>query len=177
MTAPWAPFVSELPREYIRETLAEIRNPFEIAFYHSKNGFNFSASMRTGHSFLCSGYHKIDIERTYDKAAMVAKRFDGHLVQDWADTKAFINGTQGRNLVAMERKPGLNSQDLRDFTWPENPIMLFGTEGEGLPDDLIEASEHVVHIPMAGLVASLNVACAAGITMFHWYDQFMKVKF
>lgn len=176
MVAPYAEFIAGLPRDEIRKSLDEIRNPFEIAFFDSKNGFNFSAAMRTGHSFLCSGYHRIEIPKVYDKAAMTAKRFDNHLVHKWDSSKDFIEGTRGRNVVALEKKFGLESKDMRGFVWPENPIMLFGAEDSGLPDDLLDAAGNVVHIPLQGLVNSLNVACACGIAVYDWYSKFSKLR-
>lgn len=173
MAAPWADFIRELPRQEIRDSLDQIRNPFEMAFHHNKNSFNFSASLRTGNAFLCGGYHRIEIEQTYDKAAMTAKRFENHLVNIWRSTEDFLEGTKGRNIVGIEKRFGLDSKDIRDFEWPENPIMLFGNEDSGLPDDLLDKCCAVIHIPSNGLVHSLNVANAAAIAT---YDIYVKRK-
>jgi TrmH family RNA methyltransferase len=44
--------------------------------------------------------------------------------------------------------------------------LLFGSEGAGLPEDLLEAADLRVAIPMTGTAESLNLAVAAGILLF-----------
>jgi len=41
-----------------------------------------------------------------------------------------------------------------------------GTEGAGLPDELIKSCDESVAIPMAGKVESLNVGVAASLALF-----------
>ena len=43
---------------------------------------------------------------------------------------------------------------------------LFGNEAHGLPDDVLEAADHRVRIPIKGRAESLNLATAAGICLF-----------
>ena len=63
-----------------------------------------------------------------------------------------------------------------NFTRPEyNPVycgykscLIFGNEGLGLPQDLIDlCGEDKVTIPQIGVMRSLNVSTAAGIIMWH----------
>lgn len=44
--------------------------------------------------------------------------------------------------------------------------LLLGSEGAGLPDDLVRAADQRLSIPMQGRVESLNVGVAAGILLF-----------
>jgi RNA methyltransferase, TrmH family len=44
--------------------------------------------------------------------------------------------------------------------------LLFGSEGNGLPDEVLDAADRQVAIPMAGTAESLNLAVAAGILLF-----------
>jgi TrmH family RNA methyltransferase len=48
--------------------------------------------------------------------------------------------------------------------------LLFGNEGEGLPDNLLHAGE-AVRIPMSGQVDSLNLACAASVLLYEVQRQ------
>ena len=44
--------------------------------------------------------------------------------------------------------------------------IIMGTEGDGLAHEVITASDHVVRIPMAHGVDSLNVAAAAAVAFW-----------
>lgn len=48
----------------------------------------------------------------------------------------------------------------------ERLAVMFGTEGDGLPEDTIECADLVVKIPMHHNVDSLNVAAAAAVTFW-----------
>ena len=66
-------------------------------------------------------------------------------------------------------------QDMREmkWIWPElnrenaRPCLIFGNEGYGLPDDLIQMIplKHRIKIPQWGVLRSLNVSAAASIAM------------
>jgi TrmH family RNA methyltransferase len=59
-----------------------------------------------------------------------------------------------------------------DFSRPT--AVLFGQEGAGLPDDLMNAADGLFTIPMAPEVDSLNVAMAAGLVI---YEVLRRGKF
>ena len=44
--------------------------------------------------------------------------------------------------------------------------MIMGTEGDGLAQETIEATDYVVRIPMSHQVDSLNVAAASAVTFW-----------
>jgi TrmH family RNA methyltransferase len=44
--------------------------------------------------------------------------------------------------------------------------LLLGSEGEGLPAELLAAAEEVIGIPMVGTAESLNLAVAAGLVLY-----------
>jgi len=49
---------------------------------------------------------------------------------------------------------------------PARPLLVvFGNEGQGLPQDVRESCDSVVSVPIAARVESLNVAVAAGIVL------------
>ena len=49
--------------------------------------------------------------------------------------------------------------------------IIFGSEGYGLPQSVIDSSDTVVKIPMFHGVDSLNVGAAAAITLWHFIQQ------
>ncbi len=175
MSAPYAEYLNTLDKQEVINTLAEIRNPFEIAFFGTKNGFNFCSGIRTGHSFLCSKYYAIEIDRMYQKAAMTAFKWEKHLI-DRCSIDEFLRKIEGRNLIAFERRCNLNTQDIRSFQYPDNPIFLFGAEDFGVPDRLLERANAIVSIPISGFALDLNMAVACGMVCLDWYSKYTKGK-
>ena len=61
------------------------------------------------------------------------------------------------NSVSIEDTALINEERL---------AIIMGTEGDGLSQDVIEAADYVVRIPMAHGVDSLNVAAAAAVAFW-----------
>ncbi|HUY81980.1 MAG TPA: 23S rRNA (guanosine(2251)-2'-O)-methyltransferase RlmB [Acidobacteriaceae bacterium] len=59
---------------------------------------------------------------------------------------------------------GTTSYDQYDFT--SNTVIVLGREGDGLHDLVRRTCDHLLRIPMAGAVSSLNVSAAGAIVMF-----------
>jgi 23S rRNA (guanosine2251-2'-O)-methyltransferase len=59
---------------------------------------------------------------------------------------------------------GTSSYDEYDFT--SNTVIVLGREGDGLHDLVRRTCDHLLRIPMAGRVASLNVSAAGAVVMF-----------
>ena len=54
----------------------------------------------------------------------------------------------------------------RELSEAEKLAVIMGTEGSGLSDEVIDASDHVVMIPMQHGVDSLNVAAASAVAFW-----------
>ena len=50
--------------------------------------------------------------------------------------------------------------------YPRPLVLLLGSEGAGLPDDVLAAGDEQVRIPMTGTAESLNLAVAAGLLLY-----------
>jgi len=59
---------------------------------------------------------------------------------------------------------GDSSYDQYDFT--SNTVIVLGREGDGLHDLVRRTCDHLLRIPMAGAVSSLNVSAAGAVVMF-----------
>lgn len=69
----------------------------------------------------------------------------------------------GYSIVSLELS--VASTDIFTYTWPEKVCLVVGHEIDGVPDDVLNVSDAVLHIPMHGKKDSLNVSVAAGIAM------------
>jgi 23S rRNA (guanosine2251-2'-O)-methyltransferase len=59
---------------------------------------------------------------------------------------------------------GAAGYDEYDFT--SNTVIVLGREGDGLHDLVRRTCDHLLRIPMAGAVSSLNVSAAGAVVMF-----------
>lgn len=66
-----------------------------------------------------------------------------------------------KRIIALD----MNGVALQSFSWPENPLILLGEEGAGVPEEL-KATR--VSIPMNQNVESLNAAVSTGIALYDW---------
>ena len=61
--------------------------------------------------------------------------------------------------------------NYRKYNYPQDMILLMGSEQKGLSKELVEMCEGLVTIPITGSVDSLNLACAASIVLFEIYTK------
>jgi 23S rRNA (guanosine2251-2'-O)-methyltransferase len=70
--------------------------------------------------------------------------------------------------VGLDERGTMDYTDY-DFTTP--CMVVLGREGAGLHDLVRRTCDHLLRIPMAGRVASLNVAAAGAVVLFEAYRQ------
>ena len=63
------------------------------------------------------------------------------------------------------------TQDYDAFDFRSNCVLVLGREGAGLHDLVRRTCDHLLRIPMAGKVASLNVSVAGAIVMYEAMRQ------
>jgi tRNA G18 (ribose-2'-O)-methylase SpoU len=61
-----------------------------------------------------------------------------------------------------------DAEDLYHATRPPRFAIMLGSEDQGLPDDLVAASDRKVTLPMRLRTDSLNVSVATGIFLYHF---------
>lgn len=166
MTA--GPNVSDISLADIRETLAEVRHPIDVAVWSIENYFNFGSIVRVSHNFLVRKIYAVDIADYYRKADMGTRKYEDI---EKVSLENFLLLSEGRNIVAFERRSDLRSLDLRTFKWPKEPIVFFGSEKTGVPDAVLNRAHSVVSIPMFGLHNDQNVAVAAGIGLYDFVTK------
>ncbi len=75
-----------------------------------------------------------------------------------------LAGPLGVQLAATVLDP--TAEPLDQATRPERFALLLGSEGHGLPPEIVELCQRKITIPMQGGTDSLNVAVAAGIFLY-----------
>jgi len=80
-----------------------------------------------------------------------------HHHRDWA---AFHAAVAGRRLVLMTTRAHLS---YTDFRYRRGDILLLGQESAGVPDNVADAADARLKIPMRSGLRSINVALAAAM--------------
>lgn len=78
-----------------------------------------------------------------------------------ADWDAFLAATTGRIVLFTTR----GAQRLDAAAFQPGDVLLFGSEGAGVPDEVHDRADLRVLIPMAPGMRSLNVSVSAGIAL------------
>jgi RNA methyltransferase, TrmH family len=69
----------------------------------------------------------------------------------------------GVTVAATSARAGVSCWEA---SWQLPLVLLLGSEGTGLPDELLAAADLRVSIPMTGTAESLNLAVAAGVLLY-----------
>jgi len=158
--ALWPPLDAD-PAD-VRAALAPLRNDFSIALHAADNAFAVGAIVRVAHSFLAREILLIGDAPYYEKASMGMEKFES-LVRV-PDDEAFLARVEGRPLWAVEKDHAtVNVNTVARF--PEDVVLLFGSERFGIPKPLVARADAVLGIPIYGVNHSLPLAVAAGIVM------------
>ncbi len=106
--------------------------------------------------------------RTRQLRTVSAGAFDKIRWLHVADPDAFLAEHRGR-VVATVVDEG--AQSLTRYEFKPTTVLLFGSEGHGLPQAVVDTCAAAVTIPMRGQTQSLNLAVALGIVLFERQRQ------
>ncbi len=161
---PLDPPLDASPEE-IRAALAPLRAQASIAVVALGNAFSIGAIIRVAHSYLLREIILVGGERHYEKASMGMHKLER--VTRVPDEAAFFERVAGRPVWAFERERARRSLDeVREF--PEDVVLLFGSERFGLSEAALARADDVLAIPLYGVNNSLPVAVAAGVALAAW---------
>ncbi len=157
-------FLTENRKERFADVLANRTNHFTIAVEDVFQFHNTSAVMRSCEVF---GIQEINI---------VEQRFGKDIdkeiamgAQKWVDINKFENitdcidslRTKGYQIIATT--PHNDSCLLHDFDVTQKSALFFGTEKEGLSEEVMRKADGYLKIPMVGFTESLNISVSAAI--------------
>jgi TrmH family RNA methyltransferase len=139
-----------------------------VALHSAGNPGNVGTIVRTASAAGAAGVILIGASADpYDPAAVKASMgalFTVPVATASSGTEFLEWAHRGGLRVAATSARGTVTCWQADLTPPL--AILLGSEGTGLPDDLLAAADVQVAIPMTGTAESLNLAVAAGILLY-----------
>ena len=155
--------------EAIVADLDEHRHPFHVAIENWQHDMNIGSIVRSANAFAADTVHIIGRRRWNKRGAMVTDRYQH--VRHHDDVEAFVAWAReaGLPIIAVDNVPG--SVLIETFALPRACVLVFGQEGPGLSQPVIDAADAVVEISQFGSTRSINASAAAAVAMHAWVLQ------
>lgn len=173
-----------LTNEEVFSRLNEKRSPLEVAIFNVCHDFNAGTIVRNANNFNVSRVHIIGRKKYNRRGAMCTDKYLE--ICYWETIDDFIESQQGRELVAIEnnvsqsilekvyKESGNGVKSLMEKDFSENTTLVFGSESDGIADELLLKCDDIREIPDYGSTRSVNVGVASGIAMYEWARQWAK---
>ena len=138
----------------------------EIVIENVERDFNMGSIVRSANAFGVRHVHVIGRKQWNKRGAMATDRYLH--VHYHESVMSFMDSLMQRavTLIAVDNVDG--SRDIQDAPLPTTSILVFGSESDGISDELRSRCTTVVAIRQKGSTRSLNVAAAAAVAMYEW---------
>jgi tRNA G18 (ribose-2'-O)-methylase SpoU len=153
--------------EEIKAKLDKRRMPLQIAIENLERDFNMGTIVRTANAFNVRTIHVVGRRQWNKRGAMVTDRYMN--IEYHPTVAEFQQAVKDAAIIGIDNVDG--SQPLAKVKLPQNAVLVFGSEGPGLSEEMISACEQLVAIEQFGSTRSVNVGVAAGIAMYAWLQQ------
>ncbi len=157
-----------MANEEVFSRLSEKRTPLEIAIENVEHDFNIGSIVRTANSFNVSKVHIIGKKKYNRRGAMCTDKYLE--IVHHPDVADFLKSQEGREIVAIENNTEW-ARGIFEKKFVRETTLVFGSEGNGISRELIEAAEDVRYIESFGSTRSVNVGVAAGIAIYEYVRQ------
>lgn len=109
-------------------------------------------------------------KRRFDRRGTVGTHNYEHIkhTEDWVALFEHLRD-EGYKIVGVDNVPG--ARNIAYAPIDERTAFVFGEEGLGLSEHMLDACDEIVYIAQGGSVRSVNVAVAAGIVMHHYFSS------
>lgn len=151
-------------KEKFLKVLKDRTNHFTIAVEDVFQMHNASAVMRSCEVFGIQELHVI--EERY------GKRIDKEIAmgaQKWVDISTYdsvtncIDTLKNKGYQIIATTPHENDCLMEDFDITKPSALFFGTERDGLSEEILRRADGFLKIPMVGFTESLNISVSASI--------------
>ncbi|WP_313504161.1 TrmH family RNA methyltransferase [Kaistella carnis] len=140
--------------------------------------FQFRNAAAIVRSVEACGFHKIVAMESQNKFNPNLRVTKG--AETWVEVERLPHSldsiemikNRGYKIVAVS--PENNATLLPDFQITEPVALVFGTEAEGVTDEILNFADETLAIPMYGFTRSFNVSVAAAISVYELKQKLMR---
>ncbi|EAR01590.1 TrmH family RNA methyltransferase [Maribacter sp. HTCC2170] len=165
-------FISNERKNRFLQVLEERTKYVTVAIEDVFQLHNTSAVIRSCEVFGLQDAHVIENR--------FGKRLDKNIAmgaQQWVDvkrhedTESCISHLRDQGYQIIATTPHDDSCLLNDFNLDKKTALFFGTEKEGLSEEVMQKADGFLKIPMVGFTESLNISVSAAIIL-----QYLRTK-
>ena len=161
-------FITDERREVLQRTVAQRTHYMRILTENMFHPQNASAIMRHCEAFGIQQIHTVEDRCKFDPSVNIVRG-----THKWVDVEHHENTTEALAALKAEGYRIVATTPHRCSATPETFdvtkgkfALVFGTEHAGISDEVIEAADEFLMIPMCGMVESLNVSASAAILIY-----------
>lgn len=168
-------FITEERKERFLQVISARTNHFTVAMEDVFQMHNTSAVVRTCEVFGVQQAHSIEGrfgKRLDAKIAMGAQKWVD--VFRYNDTQSCIDTLRAQGYQIVATTPHKDAYSLNDFDISKKSAFFFGTEKEGLSEQVLSQADTYLKIPMVGFTESLNISVAVAIVLQQLTDKLRR---
>ena len=168
-------FITEERKERFLQVISARTNHFTVAMEDVFQMHNTSAVVRTCEVFGVQQAHSIEGrfgKRLDAKIAMGAQKWLD--VFRYNDTQSCIDALRAQGYQIVATTPHKDAYFLNDFDISKKSAFFFGTEKEGLSEQVLSQADTYLKIPMVGFTESLNISVAVAIVLQQLTDKLRR---
>ena len=161
-------FITDERRDVLQRTVAQRTHYMRILTENMFHPQNASAIMRHCEAFGIQQIHTVEDRCKFDPSVNIVRG-----TQKWVDVEHHETTAEALAALKSEGYRIVATTPHRCSATPESFdvtkgkfALVFGTEHAGISDEVIEAADDFLMIPMCGMVESLNVSASAAILIY-----------
>lgn len=164
-------FISPRRKERFDEVMSQRINHLQIVVEDLYQAHNASAVLRSCDCFGVQYVHFIENKNTMKVSSDIALGAEG-----WVSIKKH-NGAENNTRACLQKlrdegfriiatTPHKNDVTIDQLPVDKKMVLVFGTEKDGISQDVMEMADEFVKIPMYGFTESFNISVSAALCMY-----------
>ena len=159
-----------MPNEAIVAELDKTRIPLEVAIENLAHDFNIGTIVRNANAFNVAKVHIIGKRKYNRRGAMVTDKYLH--IDHFATVDEFAADAhaRGMKIVAVDNNRP-EAKALQQTALQPNSILVFGSESDGISQELLDQADQAFYIEQLGSTRSINVGCASAVALYEAVRQ------
>jgi tRNA (guanosine-2'-O-)-methyltransferase len=173
-------FISDPRWERINEVLDQRTQHLTVVLEDIYQPHNASAVLRSCDGFGIQDVHVIENNNEFDASSQITIGADQWLTIDryrkpnYDNVSACFNKLRNDGYQIVATTPHENDSDLHDLDISKPTALVFGTELDGVTDQVMDQADAFVKIPMSGFSESFNISVSAAICLYDTTTRLRK---